>query len=394
MTRSREGSMGVLPQPGARALEHSDAVRALIRRTIDAAGGWIAFSDYMQLALYAPGLGYYAAGATKFGESGDFVTAPELSPVFARACASQFDRVFEALGGGSLLELGPGTGRFALDVLNDFLARGTPLSRYALLETSPELRARQRSLLAAADVDSETALWLDCLPEGHEGVVFANEVLDALPCERFVIRAGEFWRIGVRHDSQGGFLWEARPARGDVVGDDAFCEQAERLRASLTSAAIELSDGYVGEWQRDLAAWVRALAASLRRGAVLLADYGLPRTQLLHPQRLEGTLRCHYRHRAHADPFLWPGLTDLTAWVDFTTVAEAADTAGLAVSGFTSQAAFILGSGVGATPAEAAGLRRLLLPGEMGESVKFIWLSRELEVGLPAFALQDLRDSL
>lgn len=386
--------MTVLPTPEWPAQQHSEAVRAAIVREIDSAGGWIAFSDYMQLALYAPGLGYYAAGATKFGEAGDFVTAPELSPVFARACASQFDPVLEALGGGDLLELGPGTGRFAFDVLQQFALRGTPLTRYALLETSPELRARQQSLLSATGVKQNALAWLERWPEGHEGVVFANEVLDALPCERFIVRSGNFWRLGVRVDAAGRFLWDARPASGESAGDAAFCAEAERLTAALVDSQIELPEGYVGEWQRDLRGWVQALAGSLRRGVVLLADYGLPRRQLLHPQRLEGTLRCHYRHRAHADPFLWPGLTDLTAWVDFTTVAEAAEAAGLAVAGFTTQSAFILGSSVSVAPEEAVGLRRLLLPGEMGEAVKFLWLSRDLEIELPAFALQDLRDSL
>lgn len=360
---------------------------------IETAGGWLPFADYMALALYAPGLGYYAAGAAKFGAAGDFVTAPELSPVFARAVAAEIDRLLSAQGGGAVLELGPGTGQFALDALREWAMRGSPLNEYQLLEPSAELRERQRLRLESAAPDRYPIRWVDRLPTAFEGVIFANEVIDALPCERFVLREGRLRRLGIAIESNR-FVWREREPRGDIAGDDRFREHGERVLAQARALGLDWPDGYVGEWQRDLSEWVAALAASLRRGSVLLVDYGLPRRQLLHPDRSDGTLRCHYRHRAHDDPFLWPGLTDITAWVDFTTVAEAAEASGLTVRGFATQAAFLLGSAVAIAPEEAAGARRLLLPGEMGEAVKCLWLTRDLDADLPSFALQDLRHSL
>lgn len=374
-------------------MAHSERVRTHLRDAIETAGGWLSFADYMAFALYAPGLGYYAAGTTKFGEAGDFVTAPELSPVFARAVAGEIDRLLSAQGGGAVLELGPGTGRFALDALREWALRGSPLSEYQLLEPSADLRQRQRLRLEAQTPDRHPIRWLDRLPTDFDGVIFANEVIDALPCERFVLRAGRLLRLGVTIEAHQ-FVWRAREPRGEIVGDDRFREHGERLLAQVHAAGLEWPEGYVGEWQRDLSDWVAALAGSLRRGSLLLVDYGLPRRQLMHPERRDGTLRCHYRHRAHDDPFLWPGLTDITAWVDFTTVAEAATSSGLTVRGFATQAAFLLGSGVAIAPEEAAGARRLLLPGEMGEAVKCLWLTRNVETDLPSFALQDLRYAL
>lgn len=395
MTRTSRGSMPLSPgpQPEPEASAHSEHVRTHLRDAIETAGGWLSFADYMAFALHAPGLGYYAAGAAKFGEAGDFVTAPELSPVFARAAAGQIDLLLSAQGGGAVLELGPGTGQFALDTLRECAQRKSPLTEYQLLEPSADLRERQRTRLESARLDRYPIRWLDRLPVAFDGVIFANEVIDALPCERFVLRAGRLLRLGVAIESNR-FVWREREPRGDIAGDERFCEHGERVLAQASAAGLEWPEGYVGEWQRDLSEWIAALASSLRRGSVLLVDYGLPRLQLLHPDRYDGTLRCHYRHRAHENPFLWPGLTDITAWVDFTTVAEAAEASGLTVRGFATQTAFLLGSAVTIAPEEAAGARRLLLPGEMGEAVKCVWLTRDLEVDLPSFALQDLRHSL
>jgi SAM-dependent MidA family methyltransferase len=406
-----------LPPPGAEAAAHSRRLAGVIGDALDAAGGWLSFADYMQLALYAPALGYYAAGAGKFGEAGDFVTAPEISPLFAAVCAAEMDSALRALGGGEVLELGPGTGRFAAGALAEFRARDTPITGYSLLEVSPDLRARQQALLAAADAGGPphdmAPRWLDSLPAPFRGVVFANEVIDALPCERFVMQGGAAWRLGVGRAADAGvaaagrdtpaFEWRARPADGACAGDAAFAAAMAQRLDDLAAAGIALPEGCCGEFHPQLAAWVASLADALGAGLLLFVDYGLPRAQLLHPDRAQGSLRCHYRHHAHGDPFLWPGLQDITAWVDFTALAEAGAAAGLEVAGFTTQAGFLLGGGIEARLAAlddatrlrlAPGVRRLLLPGEMGEAVKVMALAKDRDALPPAFALQDLRRGL
>lgn len=431
MNRSRPVSTPTLPRPAEDALAHSAATVGFIAERIRAQGGWISFAEYMQHALYAPGLGYYSAGAAKFGMEGDFVTAPLLSPLFSRTCARRIEHWLGSIGGEALLEFGPGTGRFALDALQVLGAPDSPLRRYQLLEVSADLRERQQRLLQAASASApEVALeWRESLPEDFRGVVFANEILDALPAERFVVRGGKWWRLGVGMANDGGLEWRVRPADG-ACGDDAiFLAEALHRREWLAAAGIELPEGYCGEWQASLEPWFKSLAASLECAVVLLADYGLPRRQLLHPDREQGSLRCHYRHHALADPFFHPGLLDITTWVDFTSVAEIAERAGFEIAGFTTQAAFLLGAGIDQelSAASAAldtaasrnrhpsgipdpsridvqhvemtrGVRRLLLPGEMGEAVKFMLLTRGVAADLfddePAFRLQDLRESL
>jgi SAM-dependent MidA family methyltransferase len=414
MTRFGGGGPS-LPAPAPEALAHSACLSAVIRERIGAAGGWMSFAEYMRLALYAPGLGYYSAGAVKFGVEGDFVTAPLISPLFSRVCARRIGAWLAASGTAEVLEFGPGTGRFAADALAVLDVPGSPLRRYRLLEVSADLRQRQRQLLQSAPspragVELE---WLDSLPAHFEGVVFANEILDALPCERFTVRDGEWWRLGVGLSAVGEFEWRIRPADGACEDDAAFAAAVARRREDLESAGIELPEGCCGEWQVDLEGWFAALAGTLARGVVLLADYGLPRRQLLHPDRMQGSLRCHYRHHAHGDPFLLPGLCDITAWVDFTAVAEAATQAGFGVAGFATQAGFLLGAGIEDELREAGaaidatdprylelarGAQRLLLPGEMGEAVKFMLLTRPsddpLLEGDPALGWRDLRSSL
>lgn len=395
--------MADLPQPAPEAQAHSAQLSTQIVAGLAAAGGWWSFARYHDFVLHAPGLGYYSAGASKFGAEGDFVTAPELSPLFARTCATQVDLCLR-VHGGDMLEIGPGTGRFAAEALGVFARLATPLRKYFLLDTSAQLRARQQALLAGSSIDPRTQVeWLNGWPENFTGVVFANELLDAMPCERFVLRDGTALRLGVGFES-GRLVWRAREPDGRCEGDEFF---VSRMRELLADAG-PLPDGYRGEFHPGFDAWFAALAASMRRGTVLLADYGLPRRQWLHPQRTMGSLRCHYRHLAHDDPFSWPGLTDVTAWVDFTAVAESASRAGFEVAGFTTQAGFLLGGGIEAqlSAAQAAaagevaaatlahGARQLLLPGEMGEAVKFMLLTRDCDVELPGFALADLRHSL
>jgi len=398
MTRSGSVSMLDLPKPSADAAAHSYRLQRRIAAQIKSAGGWIPFSEYMSQLLYSPGLGYYSAGAVKFGAQGDFVTASEISPLFARICAGQIDSALRQLGGGSVLEFGPGTGAFAAEALAEMARLATPLEEYYLLEISSDLRQRQENL-----VRLPPARWLNALPAAFQGVVFANEVLDAMPCERFVMQDGVPWRLGVGLctglNDVPTFEWRGRVADGTCVGDAQHNAYTARLLQGCEVRGIELPQSYCGEWHPSFHPWLTSLADILKRGVVLLVDYGLPRAQLFHPDRLEGSLRCHYQHYAHGDPFFLPGLCDVTAWVDFTSVAEAASVAGFQVSGFTTQMGFLLAGGLDEhyhsdLSSLAHSVRQLLLPGEMGESVKFLALTKNCELELSAFALQDLRRSL
>ncbi len=369
---------------------HEARLLEVICAHIAAAGGALPFADFMALALYAPGLGYYSAGARKFGAGGDFTTAPEMSPLFGRCVARQCHEVLDVTG-GSILEFGAGTGALAATVLETLAALETLPERYFILEVSADLRARQRERLAQLPAPlAARVAWLDRLPETPlSGVILANEVLDALPCERFVVRSAGAHRLGVGLDAAG--------ALREV-------ELAEVLELPEGLEAAALPEGYRGELCTALRPWIASLAAILERGLVLACDYGQPRSALYHPDRLDGTLLCHFRHRAHGDPLVNVGVQDLTAWVDFTAVAEAAVDAGLEVAGFATQAAFLLALGIErdvagetvetARYARASEARRLLMPTEMGESFKAIALTRALDLPLTGFALQDLRSRL
>jgi SAM-dependent MidA family methyltransferase len=389
----------ILPLPSAEERAHSEAVSALIRAELSAAGGWLSFERFMELALYAPGLGYYSAGSAKLGAAGDFVTAPESSDLFSRCLARQCAQVLQVTG-GEILELGAGTGRMAAAVLTELEALGALPERYAILEVSAELAARQRERLAALPAPlRERVVWLERLPERPlHGVIVANEVADALPCRRFILTADGPGELGVE-------LADADPLHDfrDAlrVPDTHLARACEEI---VTAVPEELPEGYSSEVCLRLAPWINSLAACLARGALLICDYGLPRRHYYHPQRLSGTLRCHYRHRAHDDPYLKPGVQDITAWVDFTALAEAAPESRLTVAGFTTQAAFLLGTGIeqlvaaAATDLERARLageaRRLIMPEEMGEAFKVMALTRGCDMTLAGFAISDLRHLL
>lgn len=385
-----------LPAPSPDALAHSRQVVELVRARIADAGGWIGFADYMNLVLYAPGLGYYSAGARKFGPDGDFVTAPEMGSLFARVLARVCASTLASLGAGTLVEVGAGSGALAADLLGCLAA--TPPERYLIVEVSADLRERQRSLLAArVPALLDRVCWLDRLPaEPVEGVVLANEVLDALPVERFRVADGVVESLGVTLADHG-LAWAAAPA-------PATAPLARAVRALEAKLGQPFPQPYVSELRLGQAAWLASIAERVRRGVLLLVDYGGTRREVYHPERRDGTLVCHYRHRAHGDPFLHPGLQDLTAWVDFSALAEAAAAAGLDVAGYGTQAHFLLGSGVldalaagpmdGVAGARAAAeARQLLMPGEMGERFKVMLLTRG-EVSLPPLLARDLRPSL
>ena len=393
-------SVTTLPPLNADELAHSQRVVEHIRAFMQRHGGVIGFDAWMRLALYAPGLGYYSAGATKLGSSGDFVTAPEMGSLFSRCLARQCAEVLQVTG-GEILELGAGSGRMAADVLTELATIDTLPERYSILEVSADLAERQRAHIALLPRELAARVhWLDRWPERvMRGVVLANEVLDAMPVERFILR-GRPDGVDVRALGVGltddGFEWRETSPSAELM--HAVADIVEALPAPLP-------DGYVSEACLAFQPWMASLAAQLETGVALLIDYGLPRAHLYHPDRTTGTLRCHFRHRAHSDPFINVGLQDITAWVDFTRVAEAADGAGLEVLGFASQAAFLIGAGMESLlstemqlaaedtrqQARLAGeARRLLLPGEMGEIFKVIALGRGYEAPLTGFSTQTL----
>jgi SAM-dependent MidA family methyltransferase len=389
----------MLPQPSVEECALSEALSALIRDELAARGGWLSFERFMDLALYAPGLGYYSAGSAKLGAGGDFVTAPESSDLFSRCLARQCAQVL-AVTEGEILELGAGTGRMAAALLSELAAQGALPERYAILEVSADLADRQRARLARLPPSlRERVVWRERLPERPlRGVMVANEVADALPFRRFRLVEGAPLELGVA-PAQG----EPPPDFADALRpcDDALARACAGILAAL---AEPLPEGYTSEVCLRLAPWINSLGACLERGALLICDYGLPRRHYYHPQRVQGTLRCHYRHRAHDDPYVNVGVQDITAWVDFTRAAEAAEDGGLTVAGFTTQAAFLLGLGLEQLVASAdsdlertrlAGeARRLIMPEEMGEAFKVMALTRECDMSLAGFAVSDLRHLL
>jgi SAM-dependent MidA family methyltransferase len=379
---------------------HAQRVLERLQAAIRAAGGWLPFDEYMALALYAPGVGYYSAGLHKLGAGGDFTTAPEISPLFGRCLARHCAQVLQALGGGDVLEAGAGSGRLAFDVLSALEDAGSLPARYRILEVSADLRERQRELLSTMSPEvARRVEWLDAPPaEPWQGAFIANEVLDALPVESFEWQGGVPRVRGVVLDDSGALQWQARPAPAALHGE------ITRLRTEFTDDAATWGEGYTSELCTRVGPWIEAVTQGLASGVALFIDYGLPRREYYHPARSTGTLRCHYRQRAHDDPFAHPGMEDITAWVDFTRVAEAADASGLQVLGFATQTALLLGLGIEAevlsAPDETTRIRRasearqLLMPHEMGERFKAIALGRDFSTPLRAFAHQDLRRSL
>ena len=374
-----------LPEPSAEARRHSDRLSEAIRGEIETARGWIGFARFMELALYAPGLGYYVAGAAKFGGEGDFVTAPEISPLFGRTLARQIAQLLER-SAGQVLELGAGSGTMAADVLGELHDSDRLPQRYLILETSPQLVERQqRTLQQRQPALKDRIEWISALPENFDGVVVANEVLDALPVHLVAWRKNGVFERGVSWKD--GFVWSERP-----LSPGALRDAAETIGAEA---------GYVSEIALVAPALVRSLSAVLRKGALLLIDYGFGRREYYHPQRSHGTLMCHYRHRAHDDPFFLPGLQDLTTHVDFTAIAEAGIDAGMNMLGYTTQAQFLVNSGItrlleqhSADPATSrfaltAGVQKLLSPAEMGELFKVIALGHGIDDPLIGFTSGD-----
>ena len=387
-----------LPAPGPTALAQSEALASQIREEIDANGGWMPFDRYMERALYAPGLGYYSGGAIKFGrraeDGSDFVTAPELSPLFAQTLARPVAQALELSGTRHVMEFGAGTGKLAAGLLNALDELGTQFDTYSIVDLSGELRERQRETIEAqAPGMAARVRWLDALPDQFEGVVVGNEVLDAMPVRLFA-RIGDEWRERGVTVRDGALQFEDRPVRS--THDAAFLRDLE----------IESDHDYVTETHDAALAFTRTVCAMLKRGAVLLIDYGFPRYEFYHAQRAQGTLMCHYRHRAHGDPFLYPGLQDITAHVEFTGIAEAGVDAGADLLGYTSQARFLMNAGITEAlstidPSDipnflpaANAVQKLLSEAEMGELFKVIAFSRGIDGTLDAFSRGDRSHTL
>jgi SAM-dependent MidA family methyltransferase len=380
-----------LPALDAAAQQHSDTLLAYIQQRVQQQGGWISFADYMQMALYTSHLGYYSGDANKFGLGGDFVTAPEISPLFAQALANQVAPVLQTTA-GNVLELGAGTGKLAAGLLLRLAELAQLPQHYFILEVSANLRQRQQeylqSILPAALYSR--LQWLDALPEALTGVVVGNEVLDAIPVHVVEWRAGQWRERGIGFDQQ--LVW-----------------QTQLLQDLSLVAAIDtrhLPDGYITEVCPAAQGLIASLATMLVRGLVLMPDYGFAASEYYHPQRAQGTLMCHYQHYAHDDPLIYPGLQDITAHVDFTAMAEAAVAHGLDCAGYTNQAQFLINCGIlqllqQVPPEESArylpmvaAVQKLLSPAEMGELFKVLALSKGLALPLMGFLQGDKRHQL
>jgi SAM-dependent MidA family methyltransferase len=384
--------MSDLPRPSPEAAAHGARVVAHIHAEIERAGGWIPFARYMELALYAPALGYYMAGARKLGADGDFVTAPELAPLFGHTLARQVAQALEAAG-GEVLEIGAGSGALAASLLEELERLERLPANYLIVELSPELRARSRDTLAARVPHLlERVAWLNGLPPAFTGVVVGNEVLDAMPVNVVRTRGDAIDEAGVAAARGAAtFGWAHRPATA------ATAEAARTLA---------LPNAYTTEIGLVARAFVSSVASMLERGIALFVDYGFPRAEYYHPQRRSGTLMCHYRHRAHGDPFYLPGLQDITAHVDFTAVAEAAHGAGADVLGYTTQAQFLINCGLtevmGRVAPEdtrryaplAGAANKLTSPAEMGELFKVLAFGRGVNAPLAGFHAGDRRHML
>lgn len=385
-----------LPQPSGSALQHSENLRRKIAESIHKHNGAIPFDHYMQLALYEPGLGYYSAGAQKFGAAGDFVTAPEISPLFSCCLARQAMQLLDYLGGGSILEFGAGSGKMARDTLQELAQHDALPEYYYILEPSADLKQRQQQLLANAFPEySSRIIWLEQLPEAFTGIVLANELIDAFPVKLFQLKDNQLNELSVTlHHEQ--FCWQ--PQR---LTDESLLTSIEELKQQGLLAA---------EYQSELnviqAGWIKSLSQMLTKGAIIIIDYGFPRHEYYHPQRSQGTLMCHYRHHAHYDPFWLPGLQDITAHVDFTAIAESAFAAGLHIAGYNTQGGFLLGCGLiellkhyqhdddAQQLRLSQQLNKLISPAEMGELFKVIALTRDVHIPLTGFSHQDLRGRL
>jgi SAM-dependent MidA family methyltransferase len=396
---SQEQTLAQLPEPSVLEIEHSSELIELIVSEIEQ-HGVMSFNEYMNRVLYEPGLGYYSAGTTKFGAAGDFITAPELSPLFGRCLALQCESIFSQGCARQLLEFGAGSGRLCEQILTSL----TNPVRYNIIEVSADLKARQQQYLRdrLSPAVFDTIQWLDALPTNFDGIMFGNEVLDAMPVN-VVLKDGEWQELGVGFDN-GRFVWQPFINPSDI--GQSKDEQSDAIRAiqkieaDMIGAGFgALPEGYCTEINLNYRPWLEALQASCHRAVILMVDYGYEQAQYYHPDRSSGTLTCYYRHRTHPDPFVYPGLQDITAFVDFDAFADAAIEVGFTVCGLTTQRQFLLHNGLleaaqelsetGDTQAQievAQQVKTLTMPSEMGERFQVVALQKNLNVEIQALA--------
>lgn len=383
-----------LPEPRPEEIERAEVVARVLRDRIAAAGGAIPFTEFMRIALYEPGVGYYVGGRERLGREGDFVTAPELTPLFGQTVAGQLIDILARVGGGDVVEAGSGSGELAAQVLAEMDRLGAPPRRYRILEVSPDLRERQQRTLGQSVPELlERVEWIEDLPdESWSGVMLANELLDSFPVHRVRLTEQGPAELYVT-DTGEGFDWQPGPLSDPRVG--------ERLREV---GADDLPRGLEAEVGLAAPAWIARAGESLEQGGVLIIDYGYPAGEFYSPDRPRGTLMCHFRHRAHGDPFFLPGVQDLTAHVDFSALAEAGRRAGLEVGGFASQAQFLVNLGLTQRAEDhltqeavgeaerlelATALKELTLPGAMGERFKALLLVGGISGPFPGFRQGD-----
>ncbi|MCH9639007.1 MAG: SAM-dependent methyltransferase [Betaproteobacteria bacterium] len=373
-----------LPPAGEIALAHSHQVQNAIRNEIDNANGWISFEQYMNKALYAPGLGYYSGGAMKFGGAGDFVTAPEISPLFSRTLARQILQINEQINNAQILEFGAGSGKLALDLLLELESKSALPEKYCILEVSAELQQRQRELFSDRAAHLLHLIdWLEQLPETFNGVILANEVLDAMPVHLVEWQDNELFERGVTWQNDQ-FKWQQRPIQSTAL------QTAANQLAAQVNPDINPEIHYISEINLAARRFIHSLADTLQQGVIILIDYGFGSNEYYHPQRNQGTLMCHYRHHAHDDPFYLPGLQDITSHVDFSAILDATGDTELVLLGYTNQAHFLINCGItkilAQTPAEdinnylpqANQLQKLVSPAEMGELFKVIAFGKNI----------------
>ncbi len=384
--------MSTLPTPLTDAKKHSQKLVSLIVNTIKEAGGWIDFAQFMQLALYAPSLGYYSAGSQKFGTGGDFVTAPEISPLFAQTLSNQIAQILRETN-GNILELGAGTGKLAADILLTLAQLDVLPTKYFIMEVSDHLRQVQLETLQKKLPQAlmQRVEWLNVLPTAFHGVVIGNEVLDAIP-------------VHIAHVTQQGLC-----ERGVVVEREAFAWLDRPLteqRLFDTVSQHNLTEGYITEFCPAASGLITSLADMLQHGIILMIDYGFSAREYYHPQRNQGTLMCHYQHYSHIEPLINVGLQDITAHVDFTSIAHAGVNNGVELSGFCGQAQFLMNCGIldvmsQVSPHDmaryaplAAAAQKLLSPAEMGDLFKVIAFSKNMETPLIGFVSGDKSHTL
>lgn len=385
-----------LPPASEIALAHSHAVQTLIRDKIYSAGGWISFEQFMNLALYAPGMGYYSSGATKLGSAGDFVTAPEISPLFGRTLAQQILQISQQIKHADILEFGAGSGKLALDLLLELEKSDALPGKYFILEVSAELRQRQQTLFTdKAPHLVHLIEWLEQLPDQFTGTILANEVLDAMPVHIVKWDNNVLFERGVTWQNNT-FSWQDRP-----INNTELNHNASQLTPQI-NPDNNLTYSYVSEINLTANHFMHSLTSILQQGVILLIDYGFGRSEYYHPQRDQGTLMCHYRHHAHDDPFYLPGLQDITSHVDFSAITQAAENTGLPLLGYTTQAYFLINCGItgilAQTPAEdtrnflpqSSQLQKLISPAEMGELFKVIAFGKDFSEPLIGFSAGDI----